>query len=151
MDIFANVFHSGKDSLRSYLSSDSYILITGCTSGIGLQFSHTLASLGFNLVLVARNPLLLRELTDQLKQANPSIRLHPIIQDMSARDASENIMLALEQAKLEIGVLINNAGLNTRGFFRDTSVDDLRDMALVNTYPYTLLTRGLLPHFRQRG
>ena len=96
MDIFANVFHSGKDSLRSYLSSDSYILITGCTSGIGLQFSHTLASLGFKLVLVARNPLLLRELLEKLKQANPSIRLHPIIQDMSARDASENIMLALE-------------------------------------------------------
>lgn len=96
MELFSNVFRSHQDSLRSYLSSDSYILITGCTSGIGLQFSLTLASLGFNLVLVARNPLLLRDLLDKLKQMNPSIILHPVIQDMSARDASENILLAIE-------------------------------------------------------
>ena len=42
-------------------------------------------------------------------------------------------------------ILFNNAGVNTRGNFRDITNEDVREMALVNTYPYTLLTKALLP------
>ena len=62
---------------------------------------------------------------------------------MSERYASENIIEKI--VNLDIGVLINNAGVNTRGLFKDVSEEDIREMALVNTYPYTFLMRGLIP------
>ena len=44
----------------------------------------------------------------------------------------------------KLDILVNNAGVNTRGNFRDITNEDVREMALVNTYPYTLLTKALL-------
>jgi uncharacterized protein len=41
--------------------------------------------------------------------------------------------------------LVNNAGVNTRGYFKDITNEEVREMALVNTYPYTLLTKAILP------
>jgi short-subunit dehydrogenase len=45
--------------------------------------------------------------------------------------------------------LVNNAGVNTRGYFKDLTSEQVREMALVNTYPYTLLTKALLPHLNK--
>ena len=39
---------------------------------------------------------------------------------------------------------MNNAGVNTRGYFRDITAEEVREMVIVNTYPYTLLTSALL-------
>ncbi len=64
---------------------------------------------------------------------------------MLDRDASEKIFTDVTQRGIDIGVLINNAGVNTRGFFSQISNEDIRDMAIVNTYPYTILTRALIP------
>jgi len=50
-----------------------------------------------------------------------------------------------------VGILINNAGVNTRGNFREMKDEEVREMAIVNTYGYTLLTRGLMESFRERG
>lgn len=59
----------------------------------------------------------------------------------------EKIIERISEQKVgEIKVIVNNAGVNTRGLFKDVSVDDIREMALVNTYPYALLTKTLLPH-----
>ena len=45
--------------------------------------------------------------------------------------------------------MVNNAGVNTRGNFKDLSTEEVREMALVNTYPYTLLTKALLSKFEK--
>lgn len=41
-------------------------------------------------------------------------------------------------------MVVNNAGVNTRGLFKDISAEEIREMVLVNTYPYSLMTRALL-------
>ena len=52
---------------------------------------------------------------------------------------------------LDVGILVNNAGVNSRGYFRDLDIKDIYDMAVVNTYPYTFLTHKLLPKLKQRS
>ena len=39
--------------------------------------------------------------------------------------------------------MVNNAGVNTRGYFKDITNEEVREMAIVNTYPYTILTKAL--------
>jgi len=40
--------------------------------------------------------------------------------------------------------LVNNAGVNTRGYFKDITSEEVREMAIVNTYPYTILTKAIM-------
>ena len=50
-----------------------------------------------------------------------------------------------EVRELDIAILVNNAGVICDGYFRDISADAIRDCSLVNTFPYMLLTKMLLP------
>jgi short-subunit dehydrogenase len=57
----------------------------------------------------------------------------------------------LDEVKyLDIAIVVNNAGLNTRGYFKDESLEDLYEMTVVNTYPYCMLTHKFLPLLQQR-
>ncbi len=49
----------------------------------------------------------------------------------------------------QVDILVNNAGVNTRGYFRDITTEEVREMALVNTYPYTLLTKALMAKMKK--
>lgn len=40
--------------------------------------------------------------------------------------------------------MVNNAGVNTRGYFKDITSEEVREMAIVNTYPYTILTKAIM-------
>lgn len=57
----------------------------------------------------------------------------------------------MEEIKdLDIAIVVNNAGLNTRGYFKDIPLNDLYEMTVVNVYPYTFLTHKLLPILGKR-
>jgi len=47
-------------------------------------------------------------------------------------------------ADIDITILINNAGVGFSGYFKETTHHQIRELALVNTYPYVLLTKALL-------
>jgi short-subunit dehydrogenase len=51
---------------------------------------------------------------------------------------------------LDIAILVNNAGVNTRNYVKDTSMKDIMEMVVVNTYPYTFLTHKLLHKLKSR-
>ncbi len=50
-----------------------------------------------------------------------------------------------ECAEIEVSMLINNAGVLYNGYFKDQTAEQVREQVIVNTYPYVLLTRALLP------
>ncbi len=52
---------------------------------------------------------------------------------------------------LDIAILINNAGVNVRNYIKDTPVQEIMEMVVVNTYPYSFLTHKLLPLLKQRA
>lgn len=52
---------------------------------------------------------------------------------------------------LDISILVNNAGVLYNGFFRDLTVKQVTEQVVVNTYPYVLLTKALIPRLKGRG
>ena len=113
-------------SLKRYGST---ALVTGASSGIGKSYARYLARDGLDLVLVARRKQLLDELAEELGQAH-GIKVHTIAQDLSDADAAERVYDEVQQAGLEIDILINNAGYGSHGVF--DKLDLANELAMVN-------------------
>lgn len=125
-------------------------LITGASSGIGLEFAKIHASKGGDLVLVARR----RELLESIKQdleKEFSVQVHLIIKDLSEVDAAENIFKELTEKNLIVDYLINNAGFGGYGYFDDQSLEECLSMINVNIVALVSLTRLFLKQMIDRN
>jgi hypothetical protein len=128
---------------------DGYALITGGSSGIGLEFAKALASRGYNLVLVARDENKLKKVTDDLKKTS-SMDVIPIAQDLSKLDATDKIYDQLEKKKVHVGLLINNAGMAAVSPFHKVDRKYEEDMIETSCFALTELTYKFLPNMLQK-
>jgi len=106
-----------KEFKRKY---GNYALVTGASSGIGAEFAKQLASMGINLVLVARRKNKLEELASTLK-GKYNVSVKTIVLDLLDENAIE--ILVSETEGLEISLLIPNAGLEVHGNFVKNSLE----------------------------
>jgi len=113
-------------SLKRYGST---ALVTGASSGIGKSYAKAIAKDGMNLVLVARRKALLDELASELSEEY-GIKVHTIAQDLSDMDAADKVFENVQEAGLEIDILINNAGFGTHGVFDELSLE--RELQMIN-------------------
>ncbi len=113
-----------------------WALITGASSGIGAEFARQVAAQGLNLVLVARREARLRSLARALEAAHPiQVKIIPV--DLTALDFLPVIQQATDD--LEIGLLVNNAGVMPTGRFLDHNLEDeVRQLDLNNRAPLIL-------------
>ena len=127
-------------------------LITGASSGIGLELARVFAENGHDLVLVARSEGKLQTLAEEL-QPRGRIRAHVIASDLSAAGAARAVVERVAALGIEIDVLANNAGYGVYGAFLETSLDAELAMIQVNIVALTELTKRLLPAMvaRKRG
>lgn len=123
-------------------------LITGASSGIGLEMSRLMAADGVDLVLVARSEDKLKNLADELK-AHHSVAVDVIPADLSALDAAQTVVDTL--AGKPIDFLINNAGFGDFGAFLERDWAKLNQMIQLNMTGLTQLTHLLLPAMIERG
>ncbi|ADB49302.1 SDR family oxidoreductase [Conexibacter woesei] len=114
------------------------VLITGCSSGYGLETARHFHSHGWNVVATMRTP---RE--DVLPQSE---RLRVVPLDVT-RPAS--IAAAIE-ASGPIDVLVNNAGVGAIGAFESTPIAMARELFETNTFGVMAMTQAVLPQFRER-
>lgn len=91
-------------------------LITGASSGIGEAFAHYYAEQKYNLVLVARSESKLKELKKQFK-AKYGVETLVVLADLTEEYRAKKVYEVVEQAKVRVDVLVNNAGFATRGDF----------------------------------
>jgi short-subunit dehydrogenase len=128
-------------------------LITGASAGIGREFARQLAGRAVSLVLVARRRARLEELRDELTRRHPDLNVHIRETDLSDDRAVIDLFDWLENEKLSIDLLINNAGLGDLGAFATSDLRRVKEMLAVNVTALTLLTRLFLPGMiaRQRG
>src|SRR6202035_4637902 len=92
-------------------------LITGASAGIGREFARQLANRARTLVLVARREQRLNELRDELHSRNAQLNVHTRVVDLCEKTQIDELVRWLEQNKIEIDLLINNAGLGDVGPF----------------------------------
>ncbi len=124
-------------------------LITGASSGIGLELAHLFARDGYRLVLVARNRGALRELGDDLQSRySVTVRISP--KDLAHPAAPTELYQELQEAGIVLDVLVNNAGFGGGGAFFDTEWNNEAEMMQVNMVALTHLTKLFLPQIRAR-
>src|SRR3982750_922367 len=125
-------------------------LITGASAGIGREFARQLASRARTLVLVARREQRLNELRDELRNRNAQLNIHVRVVDLCDQSQIDELVRSLEENKIEIDFLINNAGLGDYGSFATSNPERDDQIVQVNVVALTLLTRALLPQMVAR-
>jgi len=124
-------------------------LITGASSGIGLELAHLFARDGYRLVLVARNRGALRALGDDLQSRyHIPVRISP--KDLAHPASPIELRSELQEAGIVLDVLVNNAGFGLGGAFLDTDWNTEAEMMQVNMVALTHLTKLFLPQIRAR-
>jgi hypothetical protein len=128
-------------------------LITGASAGIGREFARQLAGRARTLVLVARRVQRLNELRDELLKQNTRLSMHVRAVDLCDKSQIDELVRWLEQNKIDIDFLINNAGVGDTGPFATSPPQRNHEMLQVNIVALTTLTRALLPQMisRKRG
>jgi uncharacterized protein len=126
-----------------------WALVTGASAGIGVALARELAAAGANLVLTARRRDRLEQLAQELQEAN-RIQTEVFTSDLARPDAPDAIRAFTDQKKLEIEILINNAGFGQYGELTKVDVHRLLDMVQVNCSAVVHLTHLFLPDMIQR-
>jgi uncharacterized protein len=127
-------------------------LITGASSGIGLDLARLFAADGYDLLLVARNADRLGEVAAELSSKH-AIHATAVPIDLSDPAAPEELFHVIDEQRIGVDVLVNNAGFGTHGPFAAADVDAQVRMIQLNVASLTHLTRLFLPQMlaRKRG
>jgi short-subunit dehydrogenase len=125
-----------------------WALVTGASSGIGEALARRLAEIGLNLVLVALPDDRLKNVAEDL-QSDYSVRTRVVPVDLSQGDFLPVIKQAT--ADLQVGLLVNNAGIATTGRFLDNDVTAELTMVHINNCAPLILAHHFGKLMRQRG
>jgi len=137
--------------MRALLDKDRFgpwAVVTGASSGIGLEFARRLAASGINVVLVSRRPKILEEIGIGLMQEfGVSYR---VIEADLATDAGTRVVADMT-ADLDVGLLVSNAGTGRIGNFLSFKEEDLRWLTRLNAISYLVLTHHFGARLARRG
>jgi short-subunit dehydrogenase len=113
-------------------------LITGASGGLGLEFANLLAEKGYDLVLASRNGKLLKTISVKLEKKY-GIKSIAISADLSLAGGAKKLYNQCRKNRLDISLLVNNAGRGMVGCCSDQDCDDMEKLAVLNSIaPMTL-------------
>lgn len=120
------------------------VLVTGCSTGIGLATARLLRDKGWNVIPTARKA----EDVDRLHKEGFTPLMLDIADGESVRRAAEE---ALRMTGGALGALVNNAGFGQPGAIEDLTRDAMRYQFEVNVFGLQELTNRLMPVFHKQG
>lgn len=112
-------------------------LITGASSGIGLDMARYLASMKYELILVSRD----KEKLEKIQESLPT-KVTIIVADLSNEQKVKELYVLTKKEKIDI--LINNAGFGACGYFTETDLNNELEMIDTNIKAVHLLTKSFL-------
>ncbi len=127
-------------------------VITGASSGIGMELAPMFAATGYNLILVARRNELMQKLADDLRRFY-GMTVNIIPMDLAQPHAGVELWKAIKEIEPEIDVLVNAAGVGDAGDFAAETPEAIERMIHLNVSTLTSLTRYVLAGMveRRRG
>lgn len=125
-----------------------WALVTGASSGIGLEFSRQIAALGLNVILVARRKERLLSLADTLEKAH-GVETLVVPTDLSKEDFLSGVQEATKG--LEVGLLVNNAGFGTTGTLLENDLETEIKLLHVNCRAPLILAHAYGNPMKTRG
>ena len=120
-------------------------LITGSSRGLGRAFTEAALAAGHSVVAGARNPDQLADLRSKFGE-----KIHPVSLDVTNEARAK---AAVDAAVAHFGgldVLVNNAGYGNVSSVEDTPLDDFRAQIETNLFGVIIMTKAVLPYFRER-
>lgn len=126
------------------------VLVTGASSGIGLELARCFAADKSNLILVARSRDALEKLAAELQQQH-GITAHVLIADLSKPESAQNLFNEVKGRGLTVDVLVNNAGFGLHGEFNELPLARQLEIIHVNITALVELTGLFLPPMIQRA
>ena len=124
-------------------------LITGASSGIGAAFARQVASRGYDLILVARRLKRLAALAAEVRQRH-GVGVSVVVADLSRPADIERLERQIAEIQ-RLGLLINNAGFGTVGYFGEIDLAKQLEMIHVHLVANVRLTRAVLPGMISAG
>jgi short-subunit dehydrogenase len=118
-------------------------LITGASSGIGLELARIFAAKRHDVVLVARSEEKLRQLARECEGS--VVKAHVVAADLASGDGPRRVVDAVAALGVRVDVLVNNAGFGVYGRFADTPLERELESIQVNVVALTELTKRVLP------
>ncbi|MEX3611362.1 SDR family NAD(P)-dependent oxidoreductase [Rothia sp. LK2588] len=132
--------------------SNSYVLITGASSGIGAEFARAYASEGYSLVLTARREQALAAVADEVR-SRYGVQAEILLADLGRQEDVQKVVERLRSQDAPVEVLINNAGFGLgSSFHQATTQKHLHQVDILARVPLQLMHTAIetmLP--RRRG
>jgi short-subunit dehydrogenase len=126
------------------MKNSSFAVITGASQGLGKVFAHALAARKQNVILVARSRDKLESLANELRRSQ-SVFAEVLEFNLASPSAGQRLAHQLRDRKLQLNLLVNNAGVGVRGEFLNLTLRRQMEMLSLNNAAVVELTYSLLP------
>ena len=137
-------------TFSKYILNNETALVTGASSGMGLEYATQLAQSGCNLVIVSNEEEKLKNIADKL-QNEYSVKVTWKYQDLSKADAAQEVFDFCQSNNIQIDILINNAGIF---FFKELTEENhgrANTMLRLHIYTPTQLSILFGNEMKKRG
>lgn len=127
---------------------ESWVWITGASTGIGKSIAIEFAKSGSNLILSSRNKEELEKVKASCVEAKS---VHIVLLDLNQPETLEESWRKVQAITDKVDVLINNGGISQRDLAINTSMDTSRRIMEVNFFGTIQLTKYVLDGMKKRG
>lgn len=122
-------------------------VVTGASSGIGLEFANVLAKNGFDLVIVSEEP----EIYDQAGTIRSlGVEVHAFKSDLTKRESVNRFFEFLQSLQRPVDVLALNAGIGVSGKFNEIPLEEDLNLIALNIFSVVHLAKLVVPDMVER-
>jgi len=125
------------------------ILVTGSSTGLGLETAIYLAKRGFNVYATVRD--IAAEPKVQQAASDRGVSLKVLELDITDQSSIETAVNQIIEEAGSIYGLVNNGGIGLRGCLEDLADDEIRQVFETNVFGTIAVTKAVLPHMRATG
>ncbi|CAF1351401.1 unnamed protein product [Adineta ricciae] len=147
----STAFHAKSTALEivkglSAKLDDKIVLITGATSGIGIETARALASANAHVIITARDMKKGAQVVEDIKKTTNNNKVEVMEMDLTSLESVRNFVKQFQARKLPINILICNAGIMACPYTK--TIDGFESQFGVNHLAHFLLTTSLIPELK---